>query len=86
MLDAILGRPLDAVIADLPLSRDTKDALLGASNPSRHVLDAVINYERGAWNEVGETARSVGLTEEDIGDAYHTALSWARAIETTTAA
>ena len=40
----------------------------------------------GTLDEVSETARSVGLTEEDIGDAYHNALSWARAIETTTAA
>ncbi len=86
MLDVILGRPLDAVIADLPLSRETREALLGTPNSSRDVLDAVIHYERGAWSEVGETAERVGLKEEDVGDAYYTALSWARQIETATAA
>ena len=82
MLDAILGRPLDAVISDLPLSKETRDALLGIPNRSRHVLDAVIHYERGAWSDVALTAARVGLKEEDVGDAYHAALTWVREIET----
>jgi EAL and modified HD-GYP domain-containing signal transduction protein len=81
MLDAILGRPLDGVIADLPLSHETRDALLGKKNPARHVLDAVIHYERGSWSQVGEAAYHVSLAEEDIGDAYNSALAWARQLE-----
>jgi c-di-GMP-related signal transduction protein len=82
MLDVILGRPLEAVLSDLPLSRETREALVGTPNSSRDVLDAVIHYERGAWSEVGHTAARVGLREEDVGDAYNTALSWVRQVET----
>jgi EAL and modified HD-GYP domain-containing signal transduction protein len=81
MLDAILGRPLDAVIADLPLSHETREALLGKPNSARHVLDAVIHYERGAWNDVGLAAHRLSLAEEDIGDAYNSALAWTRQLE-----
>ncbi|MGH9383493.1 MAG: hypothetical protein ACRD2N_04305 [Vicinamibacterales bacterium] len=38
----------------------------------------MIHYERGAWSDVCQTARRVGLAEEDVGDAYHGALGWAR--------
>ena len=81
MLDAILGRPLDGVISDLPLSHETREALLGKQNYARHVLDAVIHYERGAWNDVGLAAHQVSLAEEDIGDAYNNALAWSRTVE-----
>jgi c-di-GMP-related signal transduction protein len=81
MLDSILGRPLDGVIADLPLSHETREALLGKQNSARHVLDAVTHYERGSWNEVAEAAYRVSLTEEDVGDAYNGALAWARQLE-----
>lgn len=81
MLDSILGRPLEAVVADLPLSTETREALLGQQNTGRHVLDAVTHYERGAWSEVGVNAQRVGLDESHVGGAYHRALAWARQIE-----
>ena len=53
LLDAMLRRPMNVALSDLPLPSDIRDALLGIENSPRMALDAIIAYERGEW----ETAR-----------------------------
>jgi c-di-GMP-related signal transduction protein len=86
LLDVILQRPMDAAVSELPLGAETRDALLGIDNPARHVLDAVIQYERGDWDEATQTAARVGLGEEEMPAAYHSALTWARQVSAAPAA
>jgi len=78
LLDAILDRPLEEAIADLPLPADVKAALLGESNVPRQVLDVVIAYENGNWDEALDKARALGLTEDSPATVYSEALKWAR--------
>lgn len=82
LLDVILERPMAAVIADLPLSDDTRMALLGGDVAARYVLDAVTQYERGHWTEAEQTAATVGLTPQHLADAQGGALRWASEIAT----
>jgi c-di-GMP-related signal transduction protein len=78
LLDAILDRPLEEAIADLPLPADVKTALLGGNNVPRQILDVVIAYENGNWDEALEKARALGLTEDSPATVYSEALKWAR--------
>jgi c-di-GMP-related signal transduction protein len=78
LLDAILDRPLEEAIADLPLPVDVRAALLGGSNEARQILDVVIAYENGNWDEALEKARALGLTEDSPATVYSEALKWAR--------
>ena len=78
LLDAILDRPLEEAIADLPLPADVKSALLGESNVPRQVLDVVIAYENGNWDEALDKARALGLAEDSPATVYSDALKWAR--------
>jgi c-di-GMP-related signal transduction protein len=78
LLDAILDRPLEEAIADLPLPADVKTALLGGHNVPRQILDVVIAYENGNWDEALEKARALGLTEDSPATVYSEALKWAR--------
>jgi EAL and modified HD-GYP domain-containing signal transduction protein len=78
LLDAMLGRPMDEALRELPLPREAKQALLGFSNPSRLVLDAVTCYERGAWDDAAAAAASAGLRGPMLAAAYQDALRWAR--------
>lgn len=80
LLDAMLQQPMQTAIADLPISAEIKSALLGESNCARYVLDALIQYERGAWDEAALTGEKVGLTADDLQAAFHAALIWARQI------
>ncbi len=80
LLDVILGRPMDVALEDLPLSAETRAALLGAENPDRHMLDAVVAYERGAWEVAQQAAALGGIASRDLSDAYTGALAWAWAL------
>lgn len=76
LMDAMAGRPMKEALAELPLSAPARQALLGERNPLRSVLDAVMAYETGSWEEA--------LTSEFVTDelilprAYSSALTWAR--------
>jgi EAL and modified HD-GYP domain-containing signal transduction protein len=80
LLDAIIDRPLAEAIADLPLGPEVKSALLGEDNPSRAILDMVIAYEAGQWDEAIEKARALGLPDEAPAKTYAQALDWARVL------
>jgi EAL and modified HD-GYP domain-containing signal transduction protein len=76
LLDAMLGQPLANVVPGLPLSRETRGALLGQDNQARRVLDAVIMQERGAWDRAEEAAFRAGLSGADLAVAHAEALRW----------
>jgi c-di-GMP-related signal transduction protein len=78
LLDVILQKPLDEALADLPLSDTVHKALLGEENLARVVLDAVIAYERGQWDESTRLAQMAGVPPTQLPAAYADALKWAR--------
>jgi EAL and modified HD-GYP domain-containing signal transduction protein len=72
VLDALLDRPMDALVAELPLSQSLRDALCGhVSCPMRDILCRVIAYESGNWSGLGPltAAEQVTLTDAFIGAA-----------------
>jgi EAL and modified HD-GYP domain-containing signal transduction protein len=76
LLDAVLDRPLDAVLADLPLSRDVSDALLHRSGTLGDALRCAVAFEQAAWGQV-----SFGpLDEATLGEIYVEALQWSRTV------
>jgi c-di-GMP phosphodiesterase len=77
MLDAMLCRPMAEAVADLPLSDAARDALLGRPNPLRSVLEAVVAYEDGGWEDAVASAQTIGAPESDLQQAYIGALTWA---------
>ena len=77
LLDAILARPMRAVVAELPLPEDVEAALLGADNTYRRLLDAVLAYEAGDWDRALELAASAGADPAALAPAYADALRWA---------
>jgi EAL and modified HD-GYP domain-containing signal transduction protein len=80
LLDAMLGQPLANVVPGLPLSKETRGALLGQDNQARRVLDAVIMQERGAWERAEEAAFRAGLSGADLAVAHAEALRWGHTI------
>ncbi|NOT26441.1 MAG: HDOD domain-containing protein [Acidobacteria bacterium] len=76
LLDVILGKPMNLALEDLPLSTETRAALLGGDNPERHILDAVTAYERGAFEAAANAAAHGGVDADMLPDAYASALKW----------
>lgn len=77
LLDVILRKPMDEALSELPLSDTIKGALLGDHNRARAVLDAVIAYERAAWDDATRCAQEAGIPLSTLPDAYADALRWA---------
>jgi len=77
-IDVLTGRPMPAVLAELPIAPDVSAALLGEGNLLRDVLQAVISYEEGDWENCSQRAKELGLNEEKLEELYLKALRWSR--------
>jgi EAL and modified HD-GYP domain-containing signal transduction protein len=77
LLDVILGRPMAEALTELPLSEPARAALLGHDNALRSVLDSVIAYEDGGWEDAVASAETIGAPEPELQQAYTGALIWA---------
>ncbi len=80
LLDVMLNRPMTQVLDELPLSADIRAALLGESNGARTLLDAVVAYEQGSWDQAQASAERSALDPTLLPWAYSDALSWAREV------
>ena len=76
-IDAFVDRPVNEVIADLPLAQDVQAALLGEPNPLRELLDMILAYERGDWPVVSGYAGRHHLDKSVVPDLYVDAIAWA---------
>jgi len=76
LLDAMLTVPMASALEHLPLSEHAVAALLGHPNTLRAVLDAVIPYERGDWDEAMTLSAHAGLPPSALANAHTKALRW----------
>jgi EAL and modified HD-GYP domain-containing signal transduction protein len=76
LLDVMLSRSMADAVDGLPLSAEAIGALNGHPNTLRSVLETVIAYERGEWDEAASLAAASGLQPSALADAYTSALKW----------
>ncbi|MGD0101659.1 MAG: hypothetical protein ABSC60_15035 [Acidobacteriota bacterium] len=77
LLDALLDCPMEKALAELPISREIKSALLGECNDLRKVLDMIVAYEKADWQSFSNAAAIAGLPEELFPPIYSSAIEWA---------
>jgi EAL and modified HD-GYP domain-containing signal transduction protein len=65
-VDAVIGRPLDELLDQLPLSDALKAALLWRVGDLGAILDAVLGYECGDWAR----AEALGVDADTLTEAY----------------
>jgi EAL and modified HD-GYP domain-containing signal transduction protein len=71
--DALLDRPLETIITELPLADEISSALLQRVGPAGSILEAVVAYELANF-----TAESVQAHRAAVAMAYMDALRWAQ--------
>jgi len=84
-IDVFFNRPIDEVIAKLPLASDVKDALLGKENFLYWILRTILAYEKGEWDLFYEISGKLKLDKEKATDMYIEAVGWANQIKQDTA-
>ncbi len=77
LMDALLDRPMSEVVDLLPLTEDTRAALLGEAGTFLPVLQLVAAYESAQWEEVEAMASTLGLRTAFLPEAYTDSLAWA---------
>ncbi|MGO8815666.1 MAG: EAL and HDOD domain-containing protein [Terriglobia bacterium] len=80
LMDAMLGRPLPEIVAEIALPESVRAAILGRSNPYREILDLVLAFEAGRWFEVSERAFGLRLDESQLSATYLQAVDWAQKV------
>jgi EAL and modified HD-GYP domain-containing signal transduction protein len=79
LLDAMVGRPLEEMLAGLQLADDIRDALL-SDNPQGRAADVYLmirSCEAAEWDFLSSTAARLGIAPEVIPDVYLDAAKWA---------
>ena len=80
VMDAILDQPLETVLAELPVSREIKDALLAGKGVYCGLLEIAVAHERADWDKVSSLARETRISEEQISAMYVEAVDWSAAL------
>lgn len=76
LLDTLTGRPMEEALEGLPLTASAREALLGAQNPLRNVMDLVQAYEQARWEEAGALIQALGVPADVTPAAYLEAVTW----------
>lgn len=79
VVDVMVGRPIQEVLANLSVPPTVKSALVEGHSSITPVLDLVTTYERGDWSGVDAARQKLGLDGKVLDDAYVGALQWAEA-------
>lgn len=72
-LDAMMDRPLEELLKELPLTHDSKSALLEHKGDFGEALNCTLAMERGDFNLIGFG----GLDMTELTDLYRQAIQWA---------
>jgi len=71
-IDALMDQSMSRIMGELPLANDIVRALLNHEGQLGELLDFVIRYEQGDWDELDSTVMSV----EELRQCYLESIEW----------
>jgi len=80
LMDTILEIPMADVLSSIPIDQETKSVLLGRPSALRPVYQLMLARESGDWQNSGEEARQLRLSDSEVAEAYWQAMQWARIV------
>jgi c-di-GMP-related signal transduction protein len=83
VMDAIIDQPLDSILADLPVRREIKEALLARTGLYWLLLEIAVAHERADWEKVSALVSEVRMDEERVSALYVAAVDWSTALRRT---
>jgi EAL and modified HD-GYP domain-containing signal transduction protein len=84
LMDSILEMPMQQVLDNIPIDKESKAALLGMASSIRPFYQLMLAQESGEWQAVSELSRQLHLNEAEVEDSYYEAMQWARQVSTGT--
>jgi c-di-GMP-related signal transduction protein len=80
VMDAILDQPLETILAELPVRREIKEALLARQGVYWKLLEIATAQERADWNRVTALSKELRMSDERISEVYLEAVDWSTAL------
>ncbi len=80
LLPAMLRLPMEDLAPALPLREEIRQALKGADNPERGLLQWLECHERGDWALCDAVVEAYGLNPEQVIRCYVEAVTWAEEV------
>jgi len=80
VIDALIDRPIDEVLAGIPIANDVKDTLLGESTDLTPVFRVVLAILECRLNDMNEWMQRLSLDEAKITECYRDAIVWANEV------
>jgi len=80
ILDALLDRPMAEILEKLPLSNEIHAALIEKRGSMGRVVDCVLNYEQGKWDDVLKGC-STDIAIDYLNDTYLSAVHTSEALQ-----
>ncbi|MGE4548096.1 MAG: EAL and HDOD domain-containing protein [Intestinibacillus sp.] len=77
MIDILLNRSMGEILAGLPLTEEVKEALLGAENDLKEMLDLIISFEKAEWDTLQQSALLNAISADRFMYLYVNAVKWA---------
>ncbi|HXY24586.1 MAG TPA: HDOD domain-containing protein [Candidatus Acidoferrum sp.] len=68
--DALLDRPIEQVLANVPVAEEVRIALCGGANRFRNVYETLLAYERADWALLSSTIARFTSIEEQVPACY----------------
>lgn len=81
LIDAILDKPMEQVLAMLPLSDNIKEALTAQEGPFALFLQAMTTYEQGKSKECLQTLRLLKIDPAKVYDYYLEAVQFSSIVD-----
>ncbi|HWA58445.1 MAG TPA: HDOD domain-containing protein [Gemmatimonadales bacterium] len=75
-LEALIGRPMEEALAQIPVSHDIRDTLLGRSTTLSPIWGLVLAYERADWDQVKQLANLAEISAGRLPRLYRDAVQW----------
>jgi len=78
MMDTILEIPMNQVLDNVPIDKESKAVLLGGASRLRPLYQLMLAQESGEWQGGADLARQLHVTESDVAQVHWQSMQWAR--------
>lgn len=83
LMDAILEIDMTTLLAQVPVDHEIKEALLGQGSSLRPLYQLMLAQESGEWEKSSELTQTLKLTDDEVGETWWQALTWAQQVTST---
>jgi c-di-GMP-related signal transduction protein len=75
-LDALIGRPMEEALSQIPVSQEIRDTLLGRTTTLSPTWALVLAYERADWDRLKPLADGADVSVGRLPGLYRDAVQW----------